>query len=178
MPRRHKSLRPQQNPCVPRHSLPLARRLCPDEPVDSESPPSSWRGAVWSFECFEVVPQAFLSVLCWLTGARVFPLLESLGEQQPLRESLVTLSGQGSCEQKPSLANCRFHTLAPGFLEGFSVRHISICAVNAVVPADPQEELVVRRPYLPVVSVTRGPRHAPVQQSLHGLRLQQPSLEL
>ena len=25
MPRRHKSLRPQQNPCVPRNSLPLAR---------------------------------------------------------------------------------------------------------------------------------------------------------
>ena len=31
LPRRHKSLRPQHNPCVPRHSLPLARRLCPDE---------------------------------------------------------------------------------------------------------------------------------------------------
>ena len=44
----------------------------------------------------------------------------------------------------PSLANCRFHTLAPGFLEGFSVRHLSVCAVNAVVPDDPQKELVVR----------------------------------
>ena len=64
-----------------------------------------------------------------------------------------------------------------GFLEGFSVRHLSICAVNAVVPDHPQEELVVRRPELPIVSVTRGPRHAPVQQSLRGLRLQQPSLE-
>ena len=105
------------------------------------------------------------------------PPLESLGEQQPLRESLVILSGQGPCEQKPPLANCRFHTLAPGFLEGFSVRHISVCAVNAVVPDDPQKELVVRRPELPIVSVTRGPRHAPVQKSLHGLRLQQPSLE-
>ena len=71
----------------------------------------------------------------------------------------------------------RFHTLARGFLEGFSVRHLSICAVNAVVPDDPQKELVVRRPELPIVSVTRGPRHASVQQSLHGLRLQQPSLE-
>ena len=50
--------------------------------------------------------------------------------------------------------------------------------MNAVVvPDDPQKELVVRRPELPVVSVTRGPRHAPVQQSLHGLRLQQPSHE-
>ena len=105
------------------------------------------------------------------------PPLESLGEQQPLRESLVILSGQGPCEQKPSLANCRFHTLAPGFLEGFSVRHVSICAVNAVVLHDPQKELVVRRPELPIVSVTRGPCHAPEQQSLHGLRLQQPSLE-
>ena len=110
--------------------------------------------------------------------SRVFPPLESLGEQQPLRESLVTLSGQGPCEQKPSLANCRFHALAPGFLEGFSVRHILICAVNAVVLNDPQKELVVRHPELPIVSVTRGPRHAPVQQSLHGLRFQQPSLEL
>ena len=64
-----------------------------------------------------------------------------------------------------------------GFLEGFSVRHLSICTVNAVVPDDPQKDLVVRRPELPIVSVTRGPRHAPVQQSLHGLRLQQPSLE-
>ena len=27
------------------------------------------------------------------------------------------------------------------------------------------------------MSVTRGPRHAPVQKSLHGLRLQQPSLD-
>ena len=99
------------------------------------------------------------------------PPLESLGEQQPLRESLVILSGQGPCEQKPSLANCRFHTLAPGFLEGFSVRYLSVCAVNAVVPDDPQKELVVRRPELPIVSVTRGPRHAPVQKSLHGLRL-------
>ena len=62
-------------------------------------------------------------------------------------------------------------------LKGFSVRHISICAVNAVVPDDPQKELVVRRPELPIVSVMRGPRHAPVQQGLHGLRLQQPSLE-
>ena len=90
------------------------------------------------------------------------------------------LSGEGPCEQNPSLANCRFHTLALGFLKGFpgfSVRHLSICAVNAVVPDDPQKELVVRRPELPIVSVTRGPRHAPVQQSLHGLRLQQPSLE-
>ena len=96
-------------------------------------------------------------MLCRLAGSRVFPPLESLGEQQPLRESLVILSGQGPCEQKPSLANRRFHTLAPGFLEGFSVRHISICAVNAVVPDDPQKELVVRRPELPIVSVTRGP---------------------
>ena len=89
----------------------------------------------------EVVPQAFLPVLCRLAGSRVSPPLESLGEQQPLRESLVILSGQGPCEQKPSLANCRFHTLAPGFLEGFSVRHLSVCAVNAVVPDDPQKEL-------------------------------------
>ena len=59
-------------------------------------------------------------------GSRVFPPLESLGEQQPLRESLVTLSGQGPCEQKPSLANYRFHNLAPGFLGGFSVRHITV----------------------------------------------------
>ena len=103
--------------------------------------------------------------------------LESPGEQQPLRESLVTLSGQGPCEQKPSLAKYHFRTLAPGFLEGFSVRHLSICAVNAAVPDDPQKELVVRRPELPVVSVTQSPRHAPVQQSLHGLRFQQPSLE-
>ena len=93
------------------------------------------------------------------------PPLESLGEQQPLRESLVILSGQGPCEQKPSLANCRFHTLAPGFLEGFSVRHLSVCAVNAVVADDPQKELVVRRPELPIVSVTRAPRHAPVQKT-------------
>ena len=114
---------------------------------------------------------------CRLAGSRVFPPLESLGEQQPLWESLVTLSGQGPCEQKPSLANCRFHTLAPGFLEGFSIRHPSICAVNAVVPDDPQRDLVVCRPELSIVSVTRGPRHAPVQQSFHGLRLQQPSLE-
>ena len=35
-----------------------------------------------------------------------------------------------------------------------------------MVPDDPQKELVVRRPELPIVSVTRGPRHAPVQQSL------------
>ena len=112
----------------------------------------------------------------WLGPGSSHPL-ESLGEQQPLRESLVTLSGQGPCEQKPSLANCRFHTLAPGFLEGFSLRHISICAVNAVVPHDPQKELVVRRLELPIMSVTRGPRHVPVQQSLRGLRLQQPSLE-
>ena len=35
----------------------------------------------------------------------------------------------------------------------------------------------MRRPELPIVSVTRGPRHAPVQQSFHGLRLQQQSLE-
>ena len=90
-------------------------------------------------------------MLCRLAGTRVFPPLKSLGEQQPLRESLVTLSGQGPCEQKPSLANCRFHTLAPGFLEGLSVRHLSICAVNAVVPDDPQKELVVRRPELPIV---------------------------
>ena len=73
MPRRHTSLRPQQDPCVPRHSLPLARRLCPYEPVDSESPPISWRGAVWSSECLEVVPQAFLPVLCRLAGSRVPP---------------------------------------------------------------------------------------------------------
>ena len=105
------------------------------------------------------------------------PPLESLGEQQPLRESLVILSGQGPCAQKPSLVKCRFHTLAPGFLEGFIVRHLSICAVNAVVFDDPQKELVVRRPELPIVSVTRGPRHAPVQQSLRGLRLQQSTLE-
>ena len=104
------------------------------------------------------------------------PPLESLGEQQPLRESLVTLSGQGPCEQKPSLANCHIHTLAPGFLEDLSVRYISICAVSAVVPNDPQKELVVRRPELPIVSVTRGPRHEPVQQNLHGLRLQQPNI--
>ena len=124
------------------------------------------------------VPPAFLPVLCRLAGSRVFPPLESLGEQQPLRESLVTLSVQRPCEQKPSLANCRFHTLAPGFLEGLSVRHLSICAVNAVVHDDPQKELVVRRPELPVVSVTRGPRHAPVQQSLHGLCLQNRALSL
>ena len=111
-----------------------------------------------------------------LAGARVFPPLEFPGKQQPLRESLVSLSGQGPCEQKPLLANCRFHTLAPGLLEGFSI-HLSICAVNAAVPDDPQKRLVVHRPELPVVSVTRSPRHAPVQQSLHGLRLQQPSLE-
>ena len=43
------------------------------------------------------------------------------------------------------------------------MRYLSMCAVNAVVPDDPQKELVVRRPELPVVSVTRGPRHAPVQ---------------
>ena len=92
-----------------------------------------------------------LPVLCQLTGSRVSPPLESFGEQQSLRQSLVTLSGQGPCEQKPSLASCRFHTLAPGFLEGFSVRHLSICAVNAVVPDDPQKELVVRRPELPIV---------------------------
>ena len=42
--------------------------------------------------------------------------------------------------------------------------------MNAVVPDDPQKELVVRRPELPIVSVTRGPRHAPVQKSLHGFR--------
>ena len=57
------------------------------------------------------------------------------------------------------------------------MRHILICAMNAVVPDGPQKELVVRRPELPIVSVTRGPRHAPEQQSLHGLCLQQPSLE-
>ena len=50
-------------------------------------------------------------------------------------------------------------------------------AVNAVVPDGPQKELGVRRPELPVVNVTQSPRHAPVQQSLHGLRLLQPSLE-
>ena len=80
-------------------------------------------------------------------------------------------------QQKPSLANCLFRTLTPGFPEGFSARHLSICVVNAAVPDDPQKEFVVRRPELPLVSVTRSPRHAPVQQSLHGLRLQQPSLE-
>ena len=38
------------------------------------------------------------------------PPPESPGVQQPLRESLVTLSGQGLCKKKPSLANCRrFH---------------------------------------------------------------------
>ena len=116
-------------------------------------------------------------MLCRLVGARVFPPLESPGEQQPLRESLVTLSSQGPCEQKLSLVNCRFHTLAPDFLEGFSVRNISICAVNTAVPDDPQKELVVHRPELPVVSVKRSPRHAPVRQSLHGLHLQQPILE-
>ena len=49
--------------------------------------------------------------------------------------------------------------------------------MNTAVPDDPQKELVVRRLELPVVSVTRSPRYAPVQQSLHGLRLQQPSLD-
>ena len=122
MPRRHEPLRPQRNPCcAPRHFLLLSRRICPDEPADSESPSISWRGAVESSQCFEVVPQGFLPVLCRLAGGRIFPLLESPGEQQSLRESLVTLSGQDSCEQKPSLANYRFNTLAPGFLEVFSV---------------------------------------------------------
>ena len=178
VPRRHKPLRPQQNPCVPRHFpppclLPLSRRACR---LRKSTDQLAWSRVELRMP-LEVVPQAFLPVLCRLAGARFFPPLESLGEQQPLRESLVTLSGQGPCEQKPSLANCRFHTLAPGFLEGFRVRHISICALNAAVPDDPQKELVVRRPELPVVSVTRSPRHAPVQQSLHGLRLQQPCLE-
>ena len=50
--------------------------------------------------------------------------------------------------------------------------------MNAVVPDDPQKELVVRCPELPIVSVTRGPRHAPVQKSLHGLRLQHRALGL
>ena len=57
------------------------------------------------------------------------------------------------------------------------MRHLSVCAVNAVVPDDPQKELVVRRPELSIVSVTRGARHAPVQQSLYDLRLQKPGLE-
>ena len=119
-------------------------------------------------------------VLCRLAGARVSPPLEFPGEQQPLQEPLVSLSGQGPREQKPSLVNCRFFSLAPGFLEGLSARHLTIGAVNAAVPDDLQKELVVRRPELPelpIVSVTRSPRHAPVQQSLHGLRLHQPSLE-
>ena len=61
----------------------------------------------------------FLPELCRLVEARVSPPpLESLGEQQPLRESLVILSGRGPYEKKPSLANCRFQSLAPGFLEG------------------------------------------------------------
>ena len=116
-------------------------------------------------------------MLCRLVGARVFPHLEFLGEQQPLRESIVTLSGQGPYEQKSSLANCRFHISPPGFLEDFGVRHLLICAVNAAVHYDLQKELLVPRPELPVLSVTRSPRHAPVQQSLRGLCLQQSSLE-
>ena len=68
------------------------------------------------------------------------PPLESPGEQQPLRESLVTLSGQGPCEQKPSLANCRFHTLAPGFLEGFSVRHLLIMCLERGGARRPEEK--------------------------------------
>ena len=74
--------------------------------------------------------------------------------REPLRESLVTLSDQGPCEHKPSLANCIFQTLAHGFLEGFSVRNLSICAVKAAVPDDLQKELAMRRPELPIVSVT------------------------
>ena len=104
----------------------LSRRAC-----RLRNSPICWRGAVSSSECFEVVPQSFLPVLCRLAGARVSPPLESPGGQQSLWESLVSLSCQGPCEQKPSLANCRFHNLAPGFLESFSVRHPSIRAVNA-----------------------------------------------
>ena len=53
-----------------------------------------------------------------------------------------------------------------------------MCAVNAAVPNEPQKELVVRRPELPVVSVTWSPRHALVQQSLDGLHFQQPASSL
>ena len=67
-------------------------------------------------------------MLCQLTGARVLPPLESLGEQQPLRESLVTLPGQGPCEQKPSLANCRF---LPVFLRALA--YDMLPKVNAAV---------------------------------------------
>ena len=112
-----------------------------------------------------------MPVLFRLAGARVFAPLEFPGEQQLLRESLVSLSGQGPGEQKPLLVNCWFHTSVPGFLEAFSVRHLSRGAVNVAVPNDPQNELEVRHPELPVVRGTRSPRHAPVQPSLHGLRL-------
>ena len=177
MPRRHKSLRPQQNPVY--HGTPPSLRAAS---VQTSLSTPKGRRSVGVEPCR--APNALkssLKLFCQCCAGWLGPgspsLLKSLGEQQPLRESLVTLSGQDPCEQQPSLANCRFHTLAPGFLEGFSVRQLSICAVNAVVPDDPQKELVMRRPELPIVSVTRCPRHAPVQQSLHGLCLQQPSLE-
>ena len=148
MPRRHKSLRPQQNPCVPRHSFPLRAVF-----VQTSVSTPEVRRSVGVEPCrASNTLESSLKLFCQCCagwpglGPGSSPPVESLGKQQPLRESLVTLSCQGPCEQKPSLANCRFHTLAPGFLEGFSVRHLSICAVSPVVPDDPQKELVVRRP--------------------------------
>ena len=164
MPRRHTPSPLRAASVQTSLSAPKVRRSVGVEPC---RPPNAFKSSL----------KLFCQCCAGWPGHGSFPPLESLREQQQLRESLVTLPGQGPCEQKPSLTNYRFHTLAPCFLEGFSVRHLSMCAANAVVPDDPQKGLVVRRPELPVVSVTRGSRHAPVQKSLHGLRLQQPSLE-
>ena len=58
--------------------------------------------------------------------------------------------------------------MAPGFLEGFSVRHLSVCAVNGVVPDDPQKELVVRRPDLPIVADSNDMKQCRLHKSAPG----------
>ena len=108
-PRVHRSVgvEPCRAPNALKSSLELFCQCCASWPGPGSSPPSSLSANNGRFgsrlsPCLAKAP-ANRSRRCGHEWSRVFPPLKSLGEHQPLRESLVALSGQGPCEQTPAL---------------------------------------------------------------------------
>ncbi len=75
------------------------------------------------------------------------------------------------------MSNSGLHALAPDSLQGPGVGELPVRTLLAPVSNDSKEQPVVCRPQQLVVFVAGGLGHAPVQQGLHRLCLEQANLE-
>ena len=160
---------------TPRFHSPLSLLHGPTVRFQLQLPWGTTRRAFGGSKNGEVVSQGSEPVVQWSTWSRIIST-GHLRKHHPTGQPPLALPYHCPSEKEPPFLDSRFNSLALRLLEGLGVREV--CVVGTTLEAkDTPEDFEVRLLELVIVSRVGGPRHAPVQQRLNHLGLQQEHLQ-